>query len=281
MGHSGSQLAFADVVPAMSPAVTTTYFEYIGANDEELLAEVYRVRYQVYCVERELLDGSVYLDFQERDEFDAQAVNVLARHRHGEVAGTARLVLPSERGFPCQAHCEFYDEFAYLRDPRSPSLSTYSEVSRLAISKHFRRRASDTLYGGDPRWAPPRVVAASVRRTQDEPLPPGPEVVLGMLKYLYHETKRLGVTHWLIAIERGLDILLRRMGWHFVPVGPEVDYYGPVRPYIGEVSHTERVMQIRNPRLLSFLREGSAQLGGGAGPQGSVAPRRSFRIAGG
>lgn len=279
MGYSGSQLAVADVHPAVSPAVATNYFEYIGANDGKLLAEVYRVRYQVYCVERELLDGSAYLDFQERDEFDPNAVHVLARHRNGEVAGTARLVLHSERGFPCQAHCEFFDEFAYLRDPQSRGLATYSEVSRLAISKHFRRRASDSFYGGDPRWAPPRIVATSGRRSQDEPPPPGPEIVLGMFKYLYHETRRSGVTHWLIAIERGLEVLVRRMGWPFVAVGPEVDYYGPVRPYLCEVSHAEWILQRRNPRLLSFLRHGLPQVGG-AGPQGSVAPRRSFRIAG-
>lgn len=280
MKNAGSRLALADVLPAMSPAVTTNYFEYVGANDDKLLAEVYRVRYQVYCLERELLDGSAYLDFQERDEFDANAVHVLARHRNGDVAGTARLVLHSERGFPCQAHCEFFDEFAYLRDPQSRGLATYSEVSRLAISKQFRRRACDSFYGGDPRWAPPRIVEASGQRSQDEPPPPGPEIVVGMLKYLYRETKRSGVTHWLIAIERGLDVLVRRMGWPFVAVGPEVDYYGPVRPYLAEVSRAERMLEKKNPRLLSFLRQGIPRGGGGAGTQASVGTRRFLRIVG-
>jgi N-acyl amino acid synthase of PEP-CTERM/exosortase system len=275
MRNSGSRLALANALPAMSPVVTTNYFEYIGANDDKLLAEVYRVRYQVYCVERELLDGSAYLDFQESDEFDPYAVHVLARHRNGEVAGTARLVLHSERGFPCQAYCEFFEEFAYLRDSQSGGLATYSEVSRLAISKQFRRRASDSFYGGDPR-----IFGASDRRGQDKLAPPGPEIVVGILKYLYHETKRLGVTHWLIAIERGLGVFLKRLGLPFVAVGPEVDYCGPVRPYVAEVSHTESVLQRKNPRLLSFVRHGLPQVCQGAGRQGPVAPTRSLRIVG-
>jgi N-acyl amino acid synthase of PEP-CTERM/exosortase system len=131
-------------------------------------------------------------------------------------------------------------------------------VSRLAISKIFRRRAGDSFYGGDPRSEGGSHLAASARKPR-ELVPPGPEIFVGILKYLYHETKRSGVTHWLIAIDRGLDIAVRRMGWPFVAVGPEVDYYGPVRPYLADVSLADRVLASKNPRLFAFLNEGLPQ----------------------
>lgn len=257
MMKPGSEIS--TVVAAVSPSVNTGYFEYLGVNDDDLLAEAYRVRYQVFCVERGYLNGDQYPDLQESDEFDFKSVHVLARHRSGIAAGTARLVLHSQLGFPCQARCAFFDTYAYLRDPASQGLETYSEVSRLAVSKLFRRRVGDSLYGGDPRSGQNPHFTASRQRTQCLRQPAGPEIIIGVLKYLYHETKRLGITHWLIAVDRGLDVTIRRMGWPFVQVGPEVDYYGPVRPYLAEVVAADRVLAIKNPALFAFLNHGLDQ----------------------
>jgi N-acyl amino acid synthase of PEP-CTERM/exosortase system len=203
---------------------------------------------------------------------------VLACHRNGNVAGTARLILPSALGFPCQTHCKFFDEYSYLGDRLSERLATYSEVSRLAVSKMFRRRSGDSFYGGDPRphAAPSAGPRCNVRR--DVLFPEGPEILLSILKCLYQETKLLGLTHWIIAVERSLHLMLRRMGWPFVAVGPQVDYCGLVRPYLAEVRHTERVLRGENPRLLSFLREGLPHVCDGVDPAGAVPASRSLSI---
>lgn len=254
-----SRLLGSEAIPAVSPPVSTKYFECIGVNNRTLLAEAYGARYRVFCEERGFLDTAAYPDQQETDEFDKHAIHVLARHRSGNVAGTARLILQSELGFPCQSHCKFYDAFSYLRDPESPRLANYSELSRLAVSREFRRRAGDSVYGGDRRCATEVHKAAPDDNIGEVTLPAGPEILLGILKYLYHESKRRGVAHWLIAVEKSLFLAVRRMGWPFVPIGPEVDYYGPVRPYLAAASAAEAALARRNPALLSFLRDGLSE----------------------
>jgi len=272
--------AGSEAIPAIGPPIGTHYFECIGVNGRTLLAETYRARYKVFCEERGFLDGAAYPDHQETDGFDTHSVHVLARHRSGEVAGTARLVLQSELGFPCQANCQFFEAFSYLRDFRSPRLASYSEVSRLAVSKQFRRRAGDSFYGGDPRSAAAADSSAPKQRADSVTLPPGPEIFLCMLKFLYQETKRRGISHWLIAVERSLHVTLRRMGWPFVAVGPEVDYYGPVRPYLAEVIAAERSLSRKNPTLFSFLRDGLCGAEQPAKSRGCVEGDRIRRLSG-
>jgi N-acyl amino acid synthase of PEP-CTERM/exosortase system len=269
-----------DAIPAISPPIGTGYFECIGVNGRTLLAETYRARYRVFCEERGFLDGAAYPEHQETDGFDTHSVHVLARHRSGEVAGTARLILQSEFGFPCQAHCQFYEAFSYLRDFRSPRLANYSEVSRLAVSKQFRRRAGDSFYGGDPRSGAAAGSSAPEQRADSVTLPPGPEIFLCILKFLYQETKRRGISHWLIAVERSLHVTLRRMGWPFVAVGPEVNYYGPVRPYLAEVIAAERSLSRKNPMFFSFLREGLRGADELAEPRGCLEGDRLLRLSG-
>lgn len=243
-------------IAATSARVLTNYFEVLGANDDDLLAEAYRVRYDVFCAEREILNPAEFPDRQEVDRYDANSIHVLARHRSGATAGAARLVLHSHIGFPCQSRCSFDDSFAYLRNPLSAQLACYSEVSRLAVSQAFRRRVRDTFYGGDPRGDEDRFSDAHDLYPAIAMPRKGPEILNGILKYLYHESKRLGVTHWLIVVESGLYILLRRAGWPFVPVGPEVDYHGPVRPFLAEITLAERTLAQKNPELYAFLSEG-------------------------
>ena len=63
------------------------------ADTSELLDEVYRLRYQVYCVEMTYEAGR---DGKEYDEFDNRAHHVLLVHRaSGEAIGTVRVIPPS------------------------------------------------------------------------------------------------------------------------------------------------------------------------------------------
>lgn len=239
------------VPPEKSPDVSTNYFDIQGVDKSALLNETYRVRFQVYCLEQGFLAAQDYPDHEETDLFDVRAIHVLARHKRGQSAGTFRLVLYSPSGFPLQGHCIFDEAFAFLRDPVSPVLATYGEISRLAISKLFRRRIGDSFYGGEARGSD---LSLSEQVVANPSL--GPEIVTGLFKYLYQESKRRGITHWLVAMERSLDIMLRRMAFHFTPVGPEVDYYGPIRPFFAEIAALERSLFKRSPAKLDYMMEG-------------------------
>jgi N-acyl amino acid synthase of PEP-CTERM/exosortase system len=44
-----------------------------------------------------------------------------------------------------------------------------------------------------------------------------------------------GVTHWLAGMEPRLNRMLERFGLQLTPIGPEIEYHGIRRPYLGRV----------------------------------------------
>ena len=164
---------------------------------EPLGDAIHRLRYQVYCLERQFLDLTAYPDRREVDEYDAHAVHFAATDRDGELVATARLVLDSPLGFPLEKRAtELFPEFSRL--PRART----AEVSRLIVAPSHRGR----------------VIIE-------------PELLLGLFKELYEESRRLGLAGLLAAMEAGLWRLLRRLGIAFRAIGMLMDYSGPVTPY--------------------------------------------------
>jgi N-acyl amino acid synthase of PEP-CTERM/exosortase system len=76
---------------------------------------------------------------------------------------------------------------------------------------------------------------------------------MNLYKCIYTESKRLGITHWLAVMAKGLYLLLRRAGILFFPIGAEVYYHGQRTPYLGVVSEMEEHMAKTNPELLLEL----------------------------
>jgi N-acyl amino acid synthase of PEP-CTERM/exosortase system len=74
------------------------YFEVVPANTSELETELFRLRYQVYCLEMgwEAPCGELARDGLAHDDYDARSMHYLLRHRgRGEYVGTVRLILPN------------------------------------------------------------------------------------------------------------------------------------------------------------------------------------------
>jgi len=189
----------------------------------------YRLRYEVYCHEVGFLDARDYPDGRERDAYDADAIHFGAIRDDDQVVGTVRLVPWSGRGFPMLDHCPV--DIPEAQKPHAV------EVSRLAVSRMFRRREGDGLYG----MAQDRAKLDEIPRQKGDPRrKPRPEVVVGLYKAMYHESKRLGITHWYAAMEPLLARLLARFNFVFRPIGPEVDYYGPVQPYMAAIDEIEK-----------------------------------------
>ena len=164
--------------------------------------EAFRVRHQVYCVERGYEPGAGDI---ETDEFDAHAQHVLLRHgASGEVVGTVRLVLPRlwnlSGSFPMQRVCD-------LSAFDAVSLITAGEVSRFALSKD--RRHGMEQAGGLMR--------------------------LALVQGLIEATSDAGLTHWCAMMERSLLRLLRTTAIHFQPTGPVIDYHGMRQPAVCDI----------------------------------------------
>ena len=211
-----------------------------------LLEQSYRLRYQVYCLERKFLRAEDYPNGLEIDEFDRHAAHIGAIDSHGELAGTARVVRSSEQGLPIFEHCVIFPYETEFR-PENPRLV---EVGRLSVSRSYRRRRSDTAAaaGAAPMRPGGAGFAGHDRRGQHE------DVFLTLLKGLYQAAKRAGATHWLAATEKPLQRMLAQRGFPFHQIGPDSDYFGIVAPYQMNLQEFEHViLSGRYPDLEDFL----------------------------
>jgi N-acyl-L-homoserine lactone synthetase len=168
----------------------------------ELLSEVFRLRYQVYCVEKGYEPG---YDGMESDEFDSDARHVLLIHRaSGEPVGTVRIVPSSPtsgmRGLPMTAVCLP----GLLRN--LPARTT-GEISRFALSK--QRRMSCRA---------------------------GSMVRLGLMQGIVRLSGELGLTDWCAIMEPMLLRLLQMNAIHFAPLGPLVEHHGLRQPSYGNIA---------------------------------------------
>jgi hypothetical protein len=77
-----------------------------------------------------------------------------------------------------------------------------------------------------------------------------------MIKGVYHATKRLHVTHWIVAMEKGLRRRLTHYGLPFRLAGPEADYHGPVAPYVLSLAELDDVILTRTFPALDDITRG-------------------------
>jgi N-acyl amino acid synthase of PEP-CTERM/exosortase system len=213
-------------------------------NEPELLERSYRLRYQVYCVERKFLRAEDYANDIEIDRFDRHSIHVGAVDMHGELAGTARVVQPSELGLPMFGHCTIFPHETRF-DAANPRLV---EVSRLAASRSYRRRRTDELQTESGADRGDANYGRTERRRQHE------VVFLTVLEAAYQASKRAGATHWMAAMEKSLHRMLAQRGFPFHQIGPESDYFGLVAPYSMDLKEFEAgILSGQFPHLDDFL----------------------------
>ena len=219
-------------------------FTFKIVDTPELLEEIYRLRYHVYVRECHFLREEDYPDGRETDKFDAHSVHFAAIDDEGELAGSVRLVFDSPLGLPFEDHCKrkLGAEAAEVDRPK------LAEISRLVISKSYRRRKNDGLYY-EPGSEDLKMSASQFMRR----LRP---MAFGMYRLVYQESKRRGITHWLAAMEDSLFRLLGTHGFVFRSIGEPIEYYGAVIPYLGEISKMEKLVQVYRPDYYQYFIEG-------------------------
>ncbi len=230
-----------------------TEFTFRKVESTESLEDIYRLRYQVYCKECFFLKEQDYPDGLEQDKYDTYSSHFLAADTQGPI-GTARLIFDSPLGFPFEEHCAG----SLTINPATLNRKKLAEVSRLVISKEYRRRRGDGLYyTADADNPGSTQTAVQTKQTLDigaaKRIRP---MAFGLYREMYQESKRLGITHWVAVMEMSLRMLLRMHNFIFYEIGPEVDYYGPVKPYIGEIAEIERGLNSKMPALYNYFLDG-------------------------
>lgn len=223
-----------------------------GNMESYVLKEIFKLRYEVYCVERHFLEASECQEGLETDGYDDCAIHFAAYTLDDNIIGTVRLVQPHPgQEYPFESHCTPFPEFA------APDRETAAEVSRLVVRKTFRRRRGDSMEGiskdfvekGSTKSIQPR---STVRRDKrgNSPL-----LLLGMYREMYRYSRQNGIRYWYAAMERSLARSLGKMGFKFVPIGPQVDYYGPVTPHMADLDELIERLNKENKFLAAWFND--------------------------
>lgn len=213
-----------------------TEFLFSPVSSAEKLEELYRLRYQVYCKECSFIADKEYPQQSEKDKYDPYSMQFAAEDKSG-VIGTIRLIFDSDLGFPLEEHCEE----TLLIDKKNLPRRELAEVSRLVISKEYRRRRGDMLYYTPEFYGSLDVQASSGLAQRIRPM------VFGLYREVYQESKRRGIKYWYAVMEESLWTLLKIHGFVFHPIGDEVDFYGKVRPYLASVEEVEQCINSKYP----------------------------------
>ena len=217
--------------------------EVVQGRDDALLKRVFELRYQVYCQECGFLPAANYPDRCEVDQYDATSAHFGAFNLRGELVGYGRMVHPDlTQSFPFQSHCQ-----NLLAGATLAPLSQAAEISRLMVTQAYRRRRGDVLAGVTIEDDLPQVNRDLRNHT--------PQILLSLYRQMYAFSLAHGMRYWYAAMERPLARVLSQMGFSFVQIGPQVDYYGPVALYLGDLRDLEVRVEQSHPTLMTWLRQ--------------------------
>jgi len=233
------------------------YFDVLPADSSELLDDVFKLRYQVYCVENSFENAADFPDQRERDRYDDERAvySVVRHHRSGLVAATVRLILPNPTDprapFPIEESCRKCFAASGI-DPERLPRNAMAEISRFAVSKDFKRRLgeSGTVAGVSPK---------TLLSTED----PGrqgarmiPHLILGLFTAIVRMSAAHKIAIWYAVMEPSLLRLLERFGIHFVPIGGMVNYHGMRQPCYGAIDRVLAGIWQRRPDVWRLITDG-------------------------
>lgn len=228
----------------------TVYFSFSEVTEGTPAFDDYlEARYVVFCEELGRVDAPGVLSGSgrpvETDVYDAHSRHFIARHKASNVvAGFMRIIMPNEGGLNVAQRYVIDRPLPYA----DATENRIGEISRLAVTSHFRRRHSDE---GKPIQGDPEpemtLQTEGVRHHQ-------PELVLGMYREVYQLCRQTGLGYCMAAMDNLFSRLLRRLGFPFVAVGPiNPDVKPARRVYLISAAEMESSLNSRDDRILQFL----------------------------
>ncbi len=205
----------------MNLAAAGRDFAVTVAQTPDQLEAAFRLRHQVYCIERGFEQGAGLL---ETDHFDRRASHALLMQQStGRIVGTVRVVAGSQgRGIslPMQHYCAA-DLF------RALPMGSTGEISRFSISRDLRDAgcASNAM------------------------------LRLGLMQGIVRLSGQMGLTHWCAVMEHTLLRLLRVSAIHFQPLGPAIEHRGLRQPSCGTIGTILSRMRRERPAVWDYVTE--------------------------
>lgn len=206
------------------------YFDLELAKAPEQLANVFAVRYRVYCEEFGYEPTAAHPDKLERDEFDDDSDHCLVVHKSTLLpAGCARLVHATEDSqLPMEKFCadalnqEVFRSFDGKRH-------TMCEFSRLGVDGAFRRRAGEKV----SRFGEISALDIGKREQRTFSL-----IAVATILSAFAMSEMIERPNCFAMMEPFLPRLLLRSGIVVHPAGSEIEYHGLRAPYFFETTET-------------------------------------------
>ena len=233
-------------------SITYGKFRFGLVKNQDVLEDTFRMRHEIYVREFGFEKAEDHPDGFETDEYENDSIHFACINENDSVIGTIRLVLDSDKGFPI----EHAVETTFIGE--KPDRSKIGEISRLTVSKDLRRRKEDGMYG----------VESYLKKKEGGVLPDdgtvpdemqgrkNPIIVLGLYQVMYHESRRLGISHWYMITEKKLFHALKKYGFLFHQIGEPVEYHGERIPYLGIIEEVEKDLFKSNPDMLKIMLTG-------------------------
>ncbi len=220
-------------------------FEVRIAQSPEDIQECHAIRYQVYCTETGFLPKSENPGGLETDIHDIHSEQALLVHRQtGASAGTVRVVLPDMQqpfgGLPARLASTALQELG-----SQMPIETTGEISRLSISKLFRKRVGDHLYP-QVQGIPDMDESQRFKRII-------PHITLGLMQAVFVMTQKHKLTHLCAVVDPILLRVLRRLGLHFKSVGEPIEFHGKRQPIYCNLDEMLRRTRIEKPDVWEII----------------------------
>lgn len=180
---------------------------------------IFKLRYEVYCLEFEYENPINSPNGKESDKYDDHSIHCMILHRRtGIIAGCMRLVIPKE-----DAECLSIPMLEFCADslnhptihPEKLKKEKICEISRLTIARNFRTKKNVLETNKEP----------CITFTEDEKCA-FPLILPGLFLCTF---ALVGITkrHDVFAMmEPRLPRLLSRSGFHFTKTGETINFHG-------------------------------------------------------
>ena len=200
------------------------YLKPIYATNSQLKDDSYRIRHEVYC--EELKFEEMRANQLEQDEFDAYSQACIIQHKPSkDFAGTVRVVSPErhDQPLPIEKYCSEVFRHSSVK-PSDFKYSEVSEISRLAILPHFRRRKSDHFKGSETGAINEKTFSTQEMRCF-------PFISIGLYLAAASTTIDSGRHHVFVMMEPRLARSMALVGIRFKQIGDPIEYHGTRAPY--------------------------------------------------
>lgn len=221
-------------------------FRVIRADSHALRDLVFRLRYEVFCIENNMqATGSIKEASElEKDAYDDHALHYLLYHKAtDEAVGTIRVVLPRAdkplHSFPMQFICDH--PLLHMED----KVGRFCELSRMCIAKSLRKRPGDgaslpAYFDQDQQLRMDHGKAVYIRRV----IPFSP---LGLLCAAFEGALENGLTDCVCILDTEQLYALQRIGLSYRVLGPRLEMGTTQQPVIFNIKHALDNMILQNP----------------------------------